>query len=65
MVLEPKKQCVSEGMTLRHALLLCFVKEGRELGFPSGELREDGEGKKRVPRGRSLGFSLGELGEDG
>ena len=52
-------------MTLGHALLLCFVKEGRELGFPSGELREDGEGKKRVPRGRSLGFSFGELGEDG
>ncbi|ERJ71846.1 hypothetical protein HMPREF1556_01096 [Porphyromonas sp. oral taxon 278 str. W7784] len=26
--LEPKKQYVSEGMTLGHALLLCFVKRG-------------------------------------
>ena len=27
---------MSEGMALGHALLLCFVKEGRELGFPLG-----------------------------
>ena len=52
-------------MTLGHALLLCFMKEERRLGFSPGGIKGGWGGAEGWLEGKGLGFSPGKLREDG